>query len=131
MNQKSYSDYILNGLIKVFPSFINCYSYTNEIVNIDFWSNKGFLKLWITTYNMEVTIGFEGKEPKFDWHTHMSLFGAYNPDDELREAINLIQDIILGEYSIAFDINEGYSLVEESDTEITENKFQIFKWSEL
>jgi hypothetical protein len=134
MNQKEYSNYILDKLLKEFPQFIDYYNYKDDVIIIEFPSPAGFVKLWITTQDSELTIGLEGKVPKMDWHTHMSLFSAYEPD-EFREASQLIKNIFGGKEYIVFNSELGYSIA-ESPNDAIENrkdneKVEIKKWNDL
>lgn len=135
MNQKEYSDYVLDKILKEFPQFIDYYDYKNDIVIIEFPSPAGLLKLWITTQDTELTIGVEGKEPKWDWHTHMSLFSAYEPDDEIREASQLIKSIFSGNEYIVSNSELGYSITDNPDDAFENRKdnekVEIKKWNEL
>jgi hypothetical protein len=135
MDQKAYSDYILSRLLKEFPQFIDYYIYKDDIVIIEYPSKAGLVKLWITTQDLELTIGLEGKVPKWDWHTHMSLFSAYEPDDELREASQLIKNILIGNEYIVSNSELGYSISDNPDKAI-ENRMdneivEIKKWFDL
>jgi hypothetical protein len=135
MTQKEYSDYILDGLLNQFPEFDECVSFQNDIATIQIFSKLRMLNFWITTQDSELTIGFEGNDPKWDWHTHMSLFNAYEPDDEIRVASKLIQDILTDKESIICSNKKGYSLVDSIDELMKEKDndetIDIKKWSEL
>ena len=135
MDQKKYSDYILNGLLIGFPQFIDYYTIIEDIVKIEYPSKAGLLKLWITTQDMELTIGLEGNEPKWDWHTHISQFSAYEPEDELREAIKLIKNILVDNETIAFSSSLGYYLTynqfEDMKNKRSDEVLEFKKWSEL
>ncbi len=72
MNQIQFSKYVLEGLLKRFPKFINHFRLENDIMTIEYPSKTGLLLLWITTQDEEITIGFDNKEGNCDWHTHMS-----------------------------------------------------------
>lgn len=135
MNQKEYSDNILDRILKVFPQFIDYYSYKDDVVIIEFPSPAASVKLWISTQDTELTIGLEGKEPKWDWHTHMSLFGAYKPDDEFREASQLIKNIFSGYEYIVCNSELGYSIADNPDESIDNRKdneiVEIKRWDDL
>ena len=64
-----------------------------------------------------------------DWHTHMSLFGANSPIEQLNTMSDLIKQIIDGREKIAYNIDEGYYLTDnlEEESELTTLK----KWNEL
>lgn len=135
MNQKEYSDYILISILKIFPQFIDYFNYKDDVAIIEFPNCAGSAKMWISTQDTELTIGLEGTEPKWDWHTHMSSFSAYKPDDEIREATQLIDIIFSGIESIVCNSELGYSITDDPD-EAMENKkndeiVEIKKWNDL
>src|SRR4051812_5912444 len=90
MEQQEFTNYIIPKLIERFPQFKgHLTTKPNDIIDIDFKSNKGNLTLWVTTQDREITIGFAGYSD-CDWHMHISLFDANTPDEELHAAIKLI-----------------------------------------
>ena len=111
MEQQEFSDYIIPQLLKQFPQFKEaCIYKPNGIVDIEYKSKQGLLTLWITTQDKEITIGFSGGKNLDDFHTHMSLFGANTPDEELNEAINFINDIMNDKELIIHSTVLGYLL---------------------
>ena len=135
MQQKEFTDYIISRLIDRFPQFKgHITAKPNDVIDIDFKSNKEELTLWITTQDREITIGFTG-DTECDWHTHMSLFGANTPDEELQAAAELIEGILNDKESIVHSNLKGYSLIDnlnEVENDLAKDeKVQVFKWSEL
>jgi hypothetical protein len=53
-------------------------------------STKGLVSIWIATYDAEITVGLESADGNSDWHTHMSLWGANSPDEELAAMSRLV-----------------------------------------
>jgi hypothetical protein len=135
INQKELSDYVLTGLLQRFPQFMDYYKLDNDILTIEYPSSQRLLSLWITTQNLEVTVGFDGKNGQCNWHVHMSQFGANNPDEELKEAVNLVNNILIGNEIIAFNSTFGYYLTDNPSDEIKnkqKNEILEFKrWNEL
>ena len=135
MNQKEFTDYIIPKIIDHFPQFKDlCTAKPNDIVDIDYKSNKGKVTFWLTTQDREITLGFTG-DTECDWHTHMNLFGANTPDEELQVAIDLIQKIISDKENIVYSNIQGYYLTNNIDEinkyQTTGETFEIFKWSDL
>ena len=135
VTQKEYSDYVLTGLLEQFPRFIDYYKLDNDILTIDYPSSQRLLSLWITTQNLETTVGFDGKNGQCTWHVHMSQFGANEHDEELKEAINLINGILIGNEIIAFNSTFGYYLTDNPNDDI-KNKhndeiLEFKRWNEL
>lgn len=108
MEQKEYTEYVIPKLLEHFPMFENDITIRPEgITDIDHKSNRGKLVLWITTQDKEITIGLTCDE-KGDWHTHMSLFGANTPDEEIEVAVGIINDIIGDRLLIVNSEEHGY-----------------------
>ena len=94
MNQKEFTEYTIPKIIARLPSLEDfCTFKPNDIIDIDYKSKKGKLTVWLTTQNIEITIGFTG-DTECDWHAHMSQFGANTPDEGIRAAIELLDNII-------------------------------------
>ncbi len=135
VTQKEYSDFVLTGLLERFPRFIDYYKLDNNILTIDYPSSQRLLSLWITTQNLEITVGFDDKNGQCTWHIHMSQFGANDPDEELKEAINLINGILIGNEIIAFNSTLGYYLTDNPNDDIknklNEEILEFKRWNEL
>jgi len=135
ISQKEYTDYTIPKLLEYFPQFIeHCVIQPNDVVNIEYLSKNKKLELWITTQDKEITIGLSGKEQLNDWHTHMSLFGANTPDEELREAAILLTAIITDEKVITYSSVSGYFLGRREDIEKYRQPGEVIRsyyWSEL
>jgi hypothetical protein len=111
MEQKEFSNFVVPRLLEQFPQFKEVCIYTpNGVVYIAYKSNQGLLTLLISTQDKEITIGFSENENLFGFHTHMSMFGATTPGEEIEEAINLINDIIGDRETIIYSSIEGYML---------------------
>ncbi len=113
MQQKEFTNYIIPKIIDRFPEFKNfCTIKPNDVIDIDFKSKKGYLTLWLTTEDKEITIGFTG-DNVCNWHTHMMLFGANTPDEELQAAIFFIDNIINDRQEIMHSTETGYFITDD------------------
>ena len=122
MEQKEFTGYIISRITDRFPQFKNsCTTKANEVVDIDFKSRNGKLTLWLTTQDQEVTIGFTG-DHECDWHTHMSLFNAYTPEEELLTAIDLIENILSDKEVIVHSSLSGYFLANNIENVMNQKK---------
>ena len=93
------------------------------------------LTLLISTRDKELTIGFEAAPGLFGWHVHMRMYGAKSPDDELKVAVKIIEEIINDKIDIAYssdlnhvvicDINDVLKYKDEDEA------IKVVKWSEL
>ncbi len=125
--QKEYSDYILKGLLKCFPKFNEYIRYETDVLIIEYPSPNQDVIFWISTQDNEITIGLD-QNKQCIWHTHMSQFGAYEPESELTEGIKLIKRIFEGKEWIVFDSKEGVYVTDEIG-EINNSEYKI--WQEL
>ena len=135
MEQKEFTNYIIPKIIDRFPQFENlCTIKPNDIIDIDYKSPRGKLTFWLTTQDKEITVGFTG-DTECDWHTHMSLFGANTPDEELDEAVQLIDSILNGKEKIIYSTVLGYFITDDIDgvdKYKQENEIiKTFYWSDL
>lgn len=114
MNQYDYSNRIKIGLEQEFPEFSNYYRFQSGAYIVEYPSLKNELILWVSAQNCELAVGFD-KAEKCIWHTHMSLFGAYEPESELEEAVKLLKRILSGEEKIVIDDNDGICVTQSID----------------
>jgi len=131
MTQKEFTDFIIPKMIDKFPQFAQlCTSKSDDITDIDNKSNKGKLTFSVTTQDKEITLGFTG-DTDCDWHTHMSLFEANTPDEELEAANKFISDIIFDKKKIIHSSIHGYYPTDKNVTSDKSEIVEIFKWSDL
>ena len=136
MNQKEFTDYIIPKIIDHFPQFKDlCTDKPNDIIDIDYKSKNGKVTFWLTTQDREITLGFTGKT-ECDWHTHMSLFGANTPDEELEVAIDFIEKVLNDKKKIVHSNIRGYCPTDNTIDEIYKEQekdevLEVLKWSDL
>lgn len=98
-------------------------------VDFEIKSPSGKLTIWISSMNKEISVGFIDANGNSDWHTHMSLFGANSPTEQLNAMSDLIKQIIDGKEKIAYNVDEGYFLTDNLEDE---RKFTTLKkWNEI
>ncbi|MFD0766625.1 hypothetical protein ACFQZI_17320 [Mucilaginibacter lutimaris] len=68
------------------------------------------MELWITTQDKEITIGFEGKPQLNDWHTRVTSYDLGLIDNDIKDAIKIIENIINDKEEIACSNINGYTL---------------------
>lgn len=125
--QKDYSDYILKGLLKYFPEFKDYIRYETDVLIIEYPSPNHKVIFWISTQDNEITIGFD-QNSQCIWHTHMSQFGAYEPESELREGVNFTKRIFDGKDKIVLSSKDGVYVTDEIEKV---NKSEYTIWQEL
>ncbi|MEO6128559.1 MAG: hypothetical protein ABIP30_09460 [Ferruginibacter sp.] len=135
MEQKEFSDFVIQKIIDRFPLFKGmCSTRLNDVIDLDYSSKKGKLILRLTTQNKEITIGF-GVGSKFGWHTHMNIYGASTLDEEVDNAIQLTDSIINDKVKILYSSISGYFITPDIES-VYENKEQgeiveTFYWGEV
>ena len=90
MTQSEYSALAKDYILIHHPDFAGTIQYKDDgSFDCSIKSGKGHLSLWIATYDKEITIGFEDANGKCDWHTHMSLLNAYEPEEEFEAIVSV------------------------------------------
>ena len=131
LNQLDYSNYIQKNLEQIFPPFIDCYRYVDDIYIIEYPSQKKELIFWVSTQDDELTIGLD-KNNECIWHTHMSLFGAYEPESELKEAVEFINGLFDGRQIIVInEKNEIYVTDTPEEANELGNKLILKTWNDF
>ena len=134
-SQIEFSEFVKVGLLQEFPNFKDFIRYNEDILIIEIPSEKKFATFWITTQDNEITIGFDNKNGECSWHTHMSLYGAYEPTDELKTVINLIKGIFSGLEILVIDSNSVINLTRNPQNDIKDygkNRTLEFRnWNEI
>ena len=136
MTQPEYSALAKDNLLTHHPDCAGTIQYKDDSsFDCSIKSRKGHLSLWIATYDAEITIGFEDVNGKCDWHTHMRLFNAYEPDEEFSAMTKLLQAILSDEEPILFSSKNGYTLTNDIEEDLknkdTDEVLTVNKWSEL
>jgi len=135
LNQKEFSDFIKNGLLQEFPYFSDYLKTKNDIITIEYLSPKKTSIFWITTQDLEITIGFDDCDGNCTWHTHMSLYNAYEPKDELTTSIEVIKNIFSGIEILVCESDSVIYLTKNPEEEIKSNEdnriLEFKKWTEI
>ena len=131
LNQQEYSNFIQKNLEQIFPEFIDFYRHEGDIYILEYPSGKKELILWISTQDDELSIGLD-RNSECIWHTHMSLFGAYEPENELKEAIEFINGLFDGRQIIVInEKNEIYVTDTQEKTNEFGNKVLLKSWNDF
>lgn len=134
MQQKEFSDYVMPKIIKHFPQFQQNYkSEQGGIIETELVSTSGELYLWLTTQNIEITIGLSGKVNMHDWHTHITPYQFDDLEaDVIIPTIDMIDSIISDKQIICKSSLTGYRCCNHllDYKEKPGEKFEILKWSD-
>jgi hypothetical protein len=129
LSQEEYSNYIQKNLEQSFPQFIDYCRYEDDVYILEYPNPKNELILWVSTQDDEVSIGLD-KESECLWHTHMSQFGAYEPESELKEAIKFISELFDGKQLIVTnEKNEIYVTDKPEKTNELGNNVHFKSWN--
>lgn len=135
MKQKEFTEYVILKILGEFPQFKDfCTNKPNDIIDIDYKSKNGKIVFWLTTQDNEITLGISGLT-ECDWHTHMSLFRANSPDEEIKVTVEFIKNLFSDELNIVYSNIRGYFLVDKDIEEVdkieNEETFETFIWTNL
>ena len=82
-----------------------------------------------------MTIGFAATPERFDWHTHMDMYGAMSPDEKLKMVVELIENILSGKEKIIHSSVLGYFLTDNIDNirryQEKDEIIRILEWGDL
>lgn len=136
MTQIEFSTLAKTFLAERYPTFLQTIVYKeDDSFDCSLKSTTGRLSIWIATYDSEITVGFDNSENKCDWHTHMSLFGANEPNEELIAMSQLLDSILSDKEPIIFSSKTGFTLTHDLEAEIRDRDedeiLTIYKWTEL
>lgn len=134
IEQKQFTEKVVKKLLERLPQFEDhCVQKLGDIVDIEYKSNTGELALYITTQDIEITIGFEDTKKLSDWHVHITTYDETDLDNDIESALDLIDYILADKWPISYSNLRGYSLhnkdqiIEPQTEEIIVKKW----WSEL
>lgn len=131
LNQQEYSNYIRRNLQQVFPEFSHYCRFEADVYIVEYPSPEKELVLWISTQDHEITVGFD-KEEECVWHTHMSLFGAYEPESELNAMVKYIKGIFEGRERIVTNSRNEIYVTDTPEETIESDNFVILKkWKDF
>ena len=131
LDQQEYSDYIQRNLEQIFPEFSDYCRFEKDVYIVEYPSPKKDLVLWVSTQDYEITVGFD-KDGECVWHTHMSLFGAYEPESELNAMVKYIKGIFEGrEIIVTNSENKIYVTDTPEETTESDNKVILKQWKDF
>lgn len=127
LTQQEFSELALQYITQHHAEFLpTVRNMENGSFDCTFKSPQGKLSLYIATYNREITIGFVDDTEFTDWHTHMSVWGCNEPEEELAMMTTIIHKITSGREPVVYGPESGYSLRDNIDPNET-----VYRWSDL
>lgn len=135
LSQLEYSN-LLKDCLKSNFELINWNEKSQEDFSIDFEIENPSkeLRLWISSMNKEISIGFEDKKGTTNWHAHMSSLGANFPKEQLDIMIKIVNKIISGNEKIVCNSKNGYYLtynIEKDKIDEENNDLILKNWKEI
>lgn len=131
MNQALYSDITLKYLTQNHPDFLESIDF-KEDHSFDCFikSISGNRLLWIATYDLELTIGFEDYKKECDWHFHIGASGGNNQNEELKEMTKILNEILNNEQVFVFE-NDKYIPFDINEETVANGNEKFFVWNEI
>lgn len=131
LSQQEYSNYIQKNLEQIFPQFIDYYRYEDDIYILEYPSQKKELILGVSTQDDEISIGLD-RNSECIWHTHMSIFGVYEPENELNKSAEFISSLFEGrQIVVTGEKNEVYVTDTPDDIDEFGNKLILKSWNDF
>jgi hypothetical protein len=130
LNQQEYSDFMQRNLQGIFPLFRDFFRFEKDVYIIEYPSENKYITLWVSTQDCEITIGLD-KDGECIWHTHMSQFGAYEPETELDAAVKFLTGIFDGSELIVTNSNNDVFVTNTIEESMPENEFIYKTWKEF
>jgi hypothetical protein len=123
MNQKVFSDKILQFLTKEFPEFVQTLTYQNDdSFDCELRNPSGQFSMWMATYNKEITFGLKTPTGDTDIHTHVSCYEEEDIDDCLSTLKNLIEEIKSNKVILYKNESDIYDWIDVNRLTQKENK---------
>lgn len=137
ISQQEFSSHVKNYIEEKFPNYFSNYNFQDDFsFDCIAKSKGGKLAIWISTYNLEITVGFEENDGNSDSHWHLG-----NPMNkglpELMEIMyHEITDIITDKaWLVPSDDSRGYDVYKETERipieEYKNIEFKTYKWSDF
>ncbi|KAA3436832.1 hypothetical protein [Rufibacter hautae] len=136
MEQEKFTELVISKFQTILPGFIDALRLNDDkSADLECQSKSGKLKLILTTFGNEITLGFAAQTGKLEWHIHMNMYGAETPGQELEIALELVTEIIKDKRRIVYSSELGYFLTEDvddlDDFIYDGEKLELVYWSEL
>ncbi|MBF4464605.1 hypothetical protein [Flavobacterium sp. LC2016-12] len=133
MNQVLYSNIVLNYLKDNHSEFLENIDFKEDhSFDCSIKSISGSRSLWIATYNLELTLGFENHESKCDWHIHIGASAGNNLLEELNKLTEEIDGILNNQKMFVLE-EDMYLPIHGNDEEDIKHKGNVkfFNWSKI
>ena len=135
MNQKIFSDKILQFLTKEFPEFVQTVTYQNDdSFDCELANPSGQFAMCIATYEKEITLGLKSPSGETDIHTHVSCYEEEDVDDCLSTLTSLINEIKSNKVILYKNESNKYDWIDVNRMAEKENKrlttFEKILWDD-
>ncbi|MCV2485852.1 hypothetical protein OD917_13020 [Flavobacterium sp. SH_e] len=131
MNQTLYSDITLKYLTQNHPEFLESIDFKeDQSFDCSVRSKSGNRFLWIATYNLEITIGFENHKKECDWHFHVGASGGNKQNEELKELTKQLNEILNNHQVFILKDDKYIPLDKNEGLAVAENE-KLYVWNEI
>lgn len=131
MNQALYSEIALKYLKQNHPEFLKSVDFKeDQSFDCCIKSVRGNRFLWIATYDLEITVGFENYMKECDWHFHIGASGGNNQKEELKELTKLLNEILNNEQVFILE-NDKYIPFDKNNDSVLKGDEKFFMWNEI
>lgn len=131
MNQALYSDITLKYLKQNHPEFLESIDF-KEDQSFDCFikSIKGSRFLWIATYDLEITIGFENHNKECDWHFHIGASRGNSLNEEFQELTKQLNKILNNKQVFILEDDKYIPLDKNEEIAVKEVE-KLYVWDEM
>ncbi|MFH6965751.1 hypothetical protein [Flavobacterium sp. FlaQc-28] len=115
-------------------------NYSDFVENIDFKEDqsfdcsiksvKGSRFLWIATYDLEITIGFENHNKECDWHFHIGASEGNGLNEELQELTKQLNKILNNEQVFILEDDKYIPLDKNEEIAVNEDE-KLYVWNDI
>ena len=136
MTQSEFSDLIKNYLAQHHPEFLLSINFKEDgSFDCHAQSKMAKLSIWLATYDLEITVGFEDNEGNSDSHWHLGRIEEIELPELLADTSKFITDIIYDKILIVQREKTGYHIYKDFG-EVSKSKSKhttigVYKWSGL
>jgi hypothetical protein len=128
--QKRISELMLNQFRLTFPAQIFELKEHADF-SIDILIKRKRITLWVTTYDAEISMGFDNEAGECAWHSHMELLNAFLFEEQIETAIKILQNIFTDKTKIAIGKNNWIVINETDDIDDLGKESTYEYWSNL
>ncbi len=86
--------------------------------------------MWVATYDLEITIGFENYNKECDWHFHIGASGGNSLNEELELLTKELNKILNNEQVFILEDGKYIPLDKNDEIDVKEDE-KLYVWDEI